>query len=50
MYSFVPKKASLKLPSLYHRYVNVCIRKQNLMRVPIVVFLFVYLYVCDTTM
>jgi hypothetical protein len=50
MYSFVPKEASLKHISLYHRYVNVCIRTQNLMRVPLIVFLFVYLYVCDTTM
>ena len=50
MYPFVPKEASLKHLSLYYRYVNVCIRKHNLMRVHLIVFLFLYLYVCDATM
>ena len=49
LYPFVSKEASLKHLSFYHPTANTCIGRYSAVLVHLLVYLFLYLYVCDST-
>lgn len=49
VYPFVSKEASLKHLSFYHPDADICIRKHKIVCVHLIVYLFLYLYACNST-
>jgi hypothetical protein len=49
LYPFVSKEASLKHLSFHHPTANTCIGRYSAVLVHLLVYLFLYLYVCDST-